>query len=425
MKKHLRDMLVIGFALFSMFFGAGNVIFPPYLGLSSGPEWLVGFLSYFLADIGLAMLAMFAILRQGSPEGITSPLGRIPSTVLMCMIVLCIGPMLAIPRTAATTYETSLSPLVPGVSPILFSALFFLLILLLCVRETAVVDIVGKIWTPALLIGLLVLIVIGVANPIGPVGTQPLVDNVSATGIEAGYQTMDVLAAIVFGYVILKSAREKGHKEPSAQLRVVSGASAVAGVGLLVVYLGLTYLGATTARFFDLTVNRTYLVVSIVRNLMGTWGILLFSIVVALACVTTAVGLVSASADFFSGLSRGRISYPAAVCAICVFSAVVSNFGLNEIIAIASPILSVVYPPTLVLIVLALFGPRIRQEWVVRLSALGALAVSLLDVLRTYTAVEIPLLDALPFASLGFGWLLPAVVCGAVGMLISHRTAAS
>ena len=425
MKKHLRDMLVIGFALFSMFFGAGNVIFPPYLGLSSGPEWLVGFLSYFLADIGLAMLAMFAILRQGSPEGITSPLGRIPSTVLMCMIVLCIGPMLAIPRTAATTYETSLSPLVSGVSPVLFSALFFLLILLLCVRETAVVDIVGKILTPALLIGLLVLIVIGVANPIGPVGTQPLVDNVSATGIEAGYQTMDVLAAIVFGYVILKSAREKGHKEPSAQLRVVSGASAVAGVGLLVVYLGLTYLGATTARFFDLTVNRTYLVVSIVRNLMGTWGILLFSIVVALACVTTAVGLVSASADFFSGLSRGRISYPAAVCAICVFSAVVSNFGLNEIIAIASPILSVVYPPTLVLIVLALFGPRIRQEWVVRLSALGALAVSLLDVLRTYTAVEIPLLDALPFASLGFGWLLPAVVCGAAGMLISHRTAVS
>ena len=425
MKKHLRDMLVIGFALFSMFFGAGNVIFPPYLGLSSGPEWLVGFLSYFLADIGLAMLAMFAILRQGSPEGITSPLGRIPSTVLMCMIVLCIGPMLAIPRTAATTYETSLSPLVSGVSPVLFSALFFLLILLLCVRETAVVDIVGKILTPALLIGLFVLIVIGVANPIGPVGTQPLVDNVSATGIEAGYQTMDVLAAIVFGYVILKSAREKGHKEPSAQLRVVSGASAVAGVGLLVVYLGLTYLGATTARFFDLTVNRTYLGVSIVRNLMGTWGILLFSIVVALACVTTAVGLVSASADFFSGLSRGRISYPAAVCAICVFSAVVSNFGLNEIIAIASPILSVVYPPTLVLIVLALFGPRIRQEWVVRLSALGALAVSLLDVLRTYTAVEIPLLDALPFASLGFGWLLPAAVCGAAGMLISHRTAAS
>ena len=140
MKKHLQDSLVIGFALFSMFFGAGNVIFPPYLGLESGPEWLAGFFSYFMADIGLALLAMFAILRQGSPDGITARIGRIPSTALMCAIVLCIGPMLAIPRTAATTYETSLAPLVSGFSPALFSILFFLLILLLCVRETAVVD---------------------------------------------------------------------------------------------------------------------------------------------------------------------------------------------------------------------------------------------------------------------------------------------
>ena len=186
---------------------------------------------------------------------------------------------------------------------------------------------------------------VGVVNPIGPVGEQPLVENVAATGVEAGYQTMDVLAAIVFGYIILKSAREKGHTTPGAQLRVVSGASLVAGIGLLAVYLGLTYLGATTARFFDITVDRTFLVVSIVRNLLGQAGIILFAVVVALACVTTAVGLVSACADYFSGLSGGRVSYRTLVCVICVFSAVVSNFGLNEIIAIASPILSVVYPP--------------------------------------------------------------------------------
>ena len=421
MNKHLRDSLVIGFALFSMFFGAGNVIFPPYLGLGSGPEWLLGFLSYFLADIGLALLATFAILRQGSPNGITSRLGRFPSAVLMCVIVLCIGPMLAIPRTAATTYETSLAPLVSGFSPVLFSVLFFLLIFLLCVRETAVVDIVGKILTPALLVGLLILIAVGVIHPIGPVGDAPLVENVAATGIEAGYQTMDVLAAIVFGYIILKSAREKGHTDSSAQFRVVSGASLVAGIGLLAVYLGLTYLGATTARFFDLTVDRTYLVVSIVRNLLGPAGIVLFSIVVALACVTTAVGLVSACADFFSGLSGGRIRYSVLVGIVCAFSAVVSNFGLNEIIAIASPVLSVVYPPTLVLIVLALFGSRIRRDWVHRLAALGALAVSLLEVLRTYTGAELAFLDALPLASLGFGWVLPAAVCGAIGALVPVR----
>ena len=160
--------------------------------------------------------------------------------------------------------------------------------------------------------------------------------------------------------------------------------------------------------------------------ILGQAGIILFAVVVALACVTTAVGLVSACADYFSGLSGGRVSYRTLVCVICVFSAVVSNFGLNEIIAIASPILSVVYPPTLVLIVLALFGSRIRRDWVFRLAALGALAVSLLEVVRTYTGVELAFLDLLPLASLDFGWVLPAAVCGAVGALIpGGRTAAS
>ena len=271
--------------------------------------------------------------------------------------------------------------------------LFFLLILLLCVRERAVVDIVGKILTPALLIGLLILIVVGVVSPIGPVGDQALVENVAATGIEAGYQTMDVLATLLFGFIILKSAQAKGYTKAKAQIRVVSGASLVAGIGLLVVYLGLTYLGATTANLFDITVDRTYLVTSIVQQLLGHGGLILFAIVVALACITTAVGLVSACANYFSGLSGGRLSYPVLVCLICLFSAVVSNFGINEIIAIASPILSVVYPPTLALIVLALFGRRIRNDWVFRLAALGALVISLLEVISSYTGLEIAFLS--------------------------------
>ena len=422
MNKHLRDSLVIGFALFSMFFGAGNVIFPPYLGLGSGPDWLVGFLTYYLADIGLALLATFAILRRGSPEGITDRIGRLPSAVLMCAIVLCIGPMLAIPRTAATTYETSLAPLVSGFSPVLFSVLFFLLIFLLCVRETAVVDIVARFsrppcwwdcwcssssaWrTPSAR---------WESAPWWTTYPPPVSRRLSDHG-RAGGDRVRLYHP--------EECPEKGHTEQAAQFRVVSGASLVAGAGLLVVYLGLTYLGATTARFFDLTVDRTYLVVSIVRNLLGNAGILLFSVVVALACVTTAVGLVSASANYFSGLSKGRIPYALLVGIICVFSAAVSNFGLNEIIAIASPVLSVVYPPTLVLIVLAFFGDRIKKGWVFRLAALGALAVSLLEVLRTYTGVELALLDALPLASLGFGWILPAAVCGVIGALLPARKA--
>lgn len=144
----VRDMIVVGFALFSMFFGAGNVIFPPYLGLESGSAWLGGFSAYFIADIGLAMLAMFALLRVGSTEAIILRIGKVPSQILMCAIILCIGPMLAIPRTSATTYEMAIMPNVPAMSAVLFSVLFFALILALCIKESAVVDIVGKILTP-------------------------------------------------------------------------------------------------------------------------------------------------------------------------------------------------------------------------------------------------------------------------------------
>ena len=419
MKRSLTDMFVIGFALFSMFFGAGNVIFPPYLGLSCGKQWFLGFACYYLADIGLALAALFAVLRSGSPEHMTRRIGKVPSTLLMSAIILCIGPMLAIPRTAATTYEMSLAPLVSGFSPVLFSFLFFAVILLLCLQESAVVDIVGKVLTPVLLIGLLVLIVKGVLDPIGPVPDRVLVDNVPVTGIEAGYQTMDVLAAVIFGIIILKSARDKGYTDPKAQARVVAGAGLVAGAALLVVYLGLTYLGVTTSRFFNLSVLRTFLVVSIVRNLMGNAGIVLFSIVVALACVTTAVALVSSAASYFSKLSGGRLRYTWLVVAICLFSAAAANLGLDQIVSIAAPILSIVYPPTLVLIVLSFFDRRLQSGWVFRMAALGALVFSLLETAASF-GLDIPLLSRMPLASLGFGWVVPAAVCGTLGALIGR-----
>ena len=419
MKRSLTDMFVIGFALFSMFFGAGNVIFPPYLGLSCGKQWFLGFACYYLADIGLALAALFAVLRSGSPEHMTRRIGKGPSTLLMSAIILCIGPMLAIPRTAATTYEMSLAPLVSGFSPVLFSFLFFAVILLLCLQESAVVDIVGKVLTPVLLIGLLVLIVKGVLAPIGPVPDRVPVDNVPVTGIEAGYQTMDVLAAVIFGIIILKSARDKGYTDPKAQARVVAGAGLVAGAALLVVYLGLTYLGVTTSRFFNLSVLRTFLVVSIVRNLMGNAGIVLFSIVVALACVTTAVALVSSAASYFSKLSGGRLRYTWLVVAICLFSAAAANLGLDQIVSIAAPIPSIVYPPTLVLICLSFCDRRIQSDWVYRMAALGALVFSLLETAASF-GLDIPLLSRMPLASLGFGWVVPAAVCGTLGALIGR-----
>ena len=427
MKQHSRaDIFIIGFALFSMFFGAGNVIFPPYLGMGSGPQWIIGFLCYYLADIGLALLSMFSMFRLGGSEPIVSPIGKIPSTILMCAIVLCIGPMLAIPRTAATTFEMSIAPLLPNTSTVVFSIAFFLLILLLTMRETSVVDIVGKVLTPMLLIGLLILIIKGITTPLGEISLSALTENVASTGIKAGYQTMDVLATMLFGVLILSSAESKGYTEPRVRCKVAVQSGLVAGVILLVVYGGLTYLGATASTMYDLSISRSALVLAIVEGLLGKVGTVIFAIVVALACITTAVGLVSACADYFSVLSHDRLSYRLLVVVICVFSAVVSNVGLEQLVAIAAPVLDIVYPPALVLIGLSFL--KALPVHVYRMATLGALLFSSLTALSTYAHISIPFLNALPLASLGFGWIVPAVLFGLLGLVMarmSHCTAAA
>ena len=233
----VRDIIVVGFALFSMFFGAGNVIFPPFLGLESGSQWVSGFAAYFIADIGLAMLAMFALLRVGSSEAVVSRVGQIPAAVLMSAIILCVGPMVAIPRTSATTYEMAIVPNLSGVSPVVFSILFFALILALCIRESAVVDIVGKILTPLLLLGLFAIIIKGVITPLGEPSALPQIANVAVTGIKAGYQTMDALAALPFGIIVLQSVTAKGYDSGRKQFRVVGGSAVLAGILLLAVYM--------------------------------------------------------------------------------------------------------------------------------------------------------------------------------------------
>lgn len=418
-KKFGADSLVVGFALFSMFFGAGNVIFPPYLGFGAGTQWVNGFLSYFIADIGLALFALFTLLRVGGSENITGRIGSVASNILMSAIILCIGPMVAIPRTAATTFEMSVAPLISGVSPVIFSVAFFIVVLLLSIRQSAVIDVVGKVLTPALLIGLLVLIIRGVISPLGPV-VNPDVDSsfVIVNGIKSGYQTMDVLAALAFGIIILKSAQEKGYSDERESSKMIGAAAVIAGVLLLIVYFGLTYLGATSASLFSMDISRAELVIGIVQRLLGKTGLVIFAVVVALACMTTAVALVSSAASFFEKLTKGRLSYAVLVTVICVSSAVISNLGLDRIVAVASPILDIVYPPTLVLIALSWFGDRLSRG-VYRWAVIGALLASVLSTISLY-GVSVPIIDTLPLASLGLGWIVPSAVFGLVAYVIGR-----
>ena len=418
-KKFGADSIVVGFALFSMFFGAGNVIFPPYLGFGAGTQWVNGFLFYFIADIGLALFALFTLLKVGGSENITGRIGSVASNILMSAIILCIGPMVAIPRTAATTFEMSVAPLISGVSPVIFSVAFFIVVLLLSIRQSAVIDVVGKVLTPALLIGLLVLIIKGIISPLGSI-VNPHVDSsfVIVNGIKSGYQTMDVLAALAFGIIILKSAQEKGYSDARESSKMIRAASVIAGVLLLIVYFGLTYLGATSASLFSLGISRAELVIGIVERLLGKTGLVIFAVVVALACMTTAVALVSSAASFFEKLTKGRLSYATLVIIICVSSAVISNLGLDRIVAVASPILDIVYPPTLVLIALSWFGDRLSRG-VYRWAVIGALIASVLSTLSLY-GVSVPIVNTLPLASLGLGWIVPAAGFGIVAYVISR-----
>ena len=418
-KKFGADSIVVGFALFSMFFGAGNVIFPPYLGFGAGTQWVNGFLFYFIADIGLALFALFTLLKVGGSENITGRIGSVASNILMSAIILCIGPMVAIPRTAATTFEMSVAPLISGVSPVIFSVAFFIVVLLLSIRQSAVIDVVGKVLTPALLIGLLVLIIKGIISPLGSI-VNPHVDSsfVIVNGIKSGYQTMDVLAALAFGIIILKSAQEKGYSDARESSKMIRAAAVIAGVLLLIVYFGLTYLGATSASLFSLGISRAELVIGIVERLLGKVGLVIFAVVVALACMTTAVALVSSAASFFEKLTKGRLSYAVLVTVICVSSAVISNLGLDRIVAVASPILDIVYPPTLVLIALSWFGDRLSRG-VYRWAVIGALIASVLSTISLY-GVSVPIVNTLPLASLGLGWIVPAAGFGIVAYVISR-----
>ncbi|MDB0440663.1 branched-chain amino acid transport system II carrier protein [Clostridioides difficile] len=418
-----KDVIVIGFALFAMFFGAGNLIFPPYLGVLSGSSWLVAFIGFLFADGGLALLAVIAATKfNGDTSRMFSRAGKGLSIVLGCAMVICIGPLLAIPRTAATTYEMGILPTIgSGISPVIFSIVFFAIVLVLTIRPSKVVDIVGSILTPALLIALAVLIVKGIISPLGDIRDTSLIQNVFAEGITQGYQTMDALAASVFASIIIMSVIAKGYTGEKEKMKATVSAGVIAVIGMALVYGGLCYLGATVSKIYGQDVQQTALIVSITASLLGNTGKILLAIIVALACLTTAIGLSSAAGQYFSTLTDGKLKYEHIVIAVCVFSAIISNFGVSTIIQFSAPILSMVYPATITLVILALFSNKIKNDNVFKCAAYMALLVSVLTVATSF-GINIPLVNSLPLASLGFNWVVPVVIAGIIGNFIPSQS---
>ena len=422
MGKTNKDIIVVGFALFAMFFGAGNLIFPPYLGVISGSSWITGFTGFILSDVGLALLAILTAAKcNGDINKVLGRSGKNLAIILGSAIMICLGPLVAIPRTSATTFEMGVQPLFSGFSPILFSIIFFAATFILTIKPSKVVDIIGAYLTPALLVALAILIIKGIIIPIGEMSSTPLIENLFSEGIKQGYQTMDALGAVALSAVIITSIANKGYKDEEQKIKLTLKSGVVAAIGLVLVYGGLTYLGATVSTMYGIDVVRTKLIVEITASLLGTPGKVILAVIVALACLTTSIGLTSATAQFFEKITYGKLKYELIVTVVWVFSAVVSNFGVSTIIQFAAPILDIIYPATMVLVIMTLFGTKIKNDNAFKGATYTALLVSILTVANGMDIVNISFINELPFSTLGFNWIVPVLIGGIIGNLIpSH-----
>lgn len=415
MKSRVKSTFTVGFAVFAMLFGAGNLIFPPYLGMHAGKNWIWGFVGFALMDVVFAMVAMILISRKkNGADSIVGVLGNRLSKVLMLALYICIGPLVAIPRTAATTYELSIQPLLPQMNSVIFSILFFGVVTLLCVRPSKIIDIVGSVLAPILLVTLGILIVKGIADPLGTIVTGDSLYSSFHTGVTTGYQTMDTMAALAFSILIISQVKGYHLKTKKEEQKMVLGACLIAGTALILIYGGLAYLGATVSGCYAGNLSRAQIMIALAEDILGPSGLLILAVIVAAACLTTAIGLVSSCASYLTELVKGKVSYKSFAIGICIFSAVLCNVGLDNIIALASPILDLIYPVLLVLIFLAM-AKESQISLQARYGALAGtglfVAVQLFENLTGLTNLT----SSMPFASLGFAWILPALMGLLVG----------
>ena len=415
MKKN-KDIMIIGFALFSMFFGAGNLIFPPFIGMTSGSNWLISFLGFVFADVGIILLSINAVAKAGSFQNVVGRAGKSFGVSLEFIMMLCLGPILVIPRTGATTFEMSITPITSSTNSVVFSILFFSLTFILTVRPTKVMDIIGKFLTPILLLALAFLIIKGILYPIGELNNNTN-NNLFVTGLTQGYQTMDALGIGGVTALIMTSFISKGYTDKKENISMALKASFIAGFGLVIVYGGLAYLGATVSTMYDASISQTTLLVNITHSLLGKSGIILLGVIVAFACLTTAIGLTSVTAKYFEDVTNKKLKYSHLVAFICIFSSIASNLGVDKIISIAAPILTIIYPVSILLVVMSTFNKFFIKSSVFKCAAYTTLIISLLNILDNL-GLNLSFVHKLPFDSIGFNWVVPAIIGGIIGKFI-------
>ena len=411
-----RDLMALGFMTFALFLGAGNIIFPPIVGLAAGEHLWSAALGFLLTGVGLPLVTVVALARVGGGlQTITAPIGRVAGVLLGAAVYLTIGPLFATPRTATVSFELGVAPFV-GNSPWALGAytvLYFGLTLALSLYPGKLVDTIGKLITPVLILALVMLGGAAFMLPAGALSAS-LPDYHSTSlalgqGFVQGYQTMDALAALVFGIVIVNAIKDSGVTDARLHTRYTIIAAVIAATGLGLVYVSLIYLGATSGSLVQSASTGVQILTAYVQHTFGAAGMALLAVVILLACLTTGVGLVSACGSYFSQLLP--FSYRTVVIALCVFSAVVANQGLEQLIAVAVPVLVTVYPVAIALVALSLLSGCWKHARRVYAPVMAvALLLGLLDGAKAVGLMELPQwITSLPGAAMGMAWLTPVL----------------
>ena len=417
--KQSKQTLVIAFALFSLFFGAGNLILPPYLGYNAGNEsfWvLIGF------SISAVIIPILAIYGHAKLQGtILDFANKVSPTfaVLFSILIYLIAIALPSPRTASFTYEMAIEPFFQ-ISSLELSSIYFALVLVFVLNRNRMLSIIGKFLTPLIVCILLIIICLGLFTEVASV-RDSIFNNSFAEGILEGYQTFDAIGGVVVGGVVVISLSLQGEFNYEEKKRMIIRSGLFAGLGLFLIYGGLIVLGAHNSNVLVID-NRTELLSVLSIQTLGNIGNVFLSVLIALACFTTAVGIVTGTADFVKGLlGNSQKAYRITAIIASILGVIIGQFNVNYIINIALPILMFIYPITIVLIILNVLPENWASTLVFRGVVLATFIFSIPDFLKFLIAEEnlFTLKEMIPLSEYSLGWVLPAIIVFLLFNLVS------
>lgn len=435
MKLTKRKMTLISFMLFSLFFGAGNLIFPPFLGQNAGDHLVSAMVGFLATAVILPVLGVIVVAEFDGLDRLAQNVGKHFSLIFTVLIYLSIGPGLGIPRAASVPFEMAVAPYLPEGQSVklwmaVYSLVFFLIALWLCMTPGKLVNRIGHVLTPSLLILIVFLFISFLFK--GEVNIAPAQEvyqkGAFFKGFSEGYQTMDTIAALNFGLVIATTLGTFGLKEKKDLVRHTVFAGIIAGSILAAVYIMLSYMGAASSGVYPIQENGAWTLRCIVYQLFGAPGAILLAAIFTLACLTTCVGLINSISQFFSVIFK-KISYRKWVCIIIAFSFLVCNLGLTAILSISIPILNAIYPMAIVLIILGL-SDRLwkKNRYVYPLVTGGTGVISVIyacDEAGLSLGFITSLCQKLPLYSMGFCWvsvsLVMLVISLAIGFIKSRK----